>query len=103
MKEVEINGKKYKLRRLKWKEKLELDRKTTKLKLLPNGQIIPEIDLETLKRELVRKSLVEAPFPVTDANLDELDFEEGELLFKEANALNSFEKKNLSDNSTETN
>ena len=93
--EIEWEGKPAKvvLKRLTWGEANEIIRKCIgKVKIVGNEPSSVSFDIVLWKEELLLKSLVEAPFPITMEGIRGLPAELGEKLYRKAEELNPFLK-----------
>ena len=72
--EVEWEGKKIVLRRLKWKEYKEILRQCVRFKQLKNGEVIQDIDYIKMRELMLLKSIDESSeVKITEENIDTFD------------------------------
>jgi len=92
--DIEWEGKPAKvvIKRLSWRQKVKLENMMSKVSLKGNNPDV-SFDTEVYKVNLMLLCIKEAPFPVTDEGLDNLDVNEGDKIFDAIEAMNTISDK----------
>lgn len=84
-----------KLKKLTFGEQYNIVAKSMKVKNVNNIPIM-DMDVVKMKWEMLKKSIVDAPFEVNDENIGKLSAEDGWKLLEVSDELNKFPEENLS-------
>lgn len=83
-----------KLKKLKFGEQYRIVANSMKVKNVNNIPIM-DMDIVKMKWEMLKRSIVEAPFEVNDENIGKLSAEDGWKLMEVSDELNKFPEENI--------